>query len=374
MLLRHALILGGSIVLSASLPAFGAQPLTLVYSFKGKDDGEQPHIPLVAGNGLLYGATSIRGTDNEGTIFSFDPATDVETPIATGAAIGGELGSAMLFYAGTLYGVVTTKHAKNGEIFSLDPSTGAVTVLYTFKGGADGQNPQGPLIVQGGVLYGVTLQGGAGGDGTVFGFNLTGNVKTTLYSFTGQADGTYPVGPVAYSKGTLYGATEGSGSGNPSIFAVDAISGAETTLYTFAPIAGTAQAIRNGVIIDGTTLYGTTYQSGDGMDQLGSVYSFDVASGTETDLHFFQNQPDGERPEGPLALAGHDVYGATFNGGKTFGGVIFKVTVPKGKYKILADPKGEVEPTPVTPLNGVLYGAQIGGGMHKDGAIFALPK
>jgi uncharacterized repeat protein (TIGR03803 family) len=43
-----------------------------------------------------------------------------------------------------------------GTVFSLDPETGAETVLYTFAGGTDGYYPGANLLDVNGVLYGTT--------------------------------------------------------------------------------------------------------------------------------------------------------------------------------------------------------------------------
>ena len=47
-------------------------------------------------------------------------------------------------------------------------TSGAENVLYRFKGGKDGANPQADLTNVNGTLYGTTVAGGASGKGTVF--------------------------------------------------------------------------------------------------------------------------------------------------------------------------------------------------------------
>jgi len=41
-------------------------------------------------------------------------------------------------------------------------------VVYSFKGGSDGANPQAGLINVNGTIYGTTMNGGTSGMGTVF--------------------------------------------------------------------------------------------------------------------------------------------------------------------------------------------------------------
>ncbi|HEV3277427.1 MAG TPA: choice-of-anchor tandem repeat GloVer-containing protein [Terriglobia bacterium] len=85
--------------------------------------------------------------------------------------------------------------------------------IYVFTGGSAGQYPFGPLIADSaGNLYGTTLNGGAYGYGTVYELPTTGG-EIVLHSFTGGADGGYPLGGVLRdAKGDLYGTTQYGGN------------------------------------------------------------------------------------------------------------------------------------------------------------------
>ena len=75
---------------------------------------------------------------------------------------------------------------------ALSAQAQTLSVLYTFTGGADGGSPVGGLIRDAeGNLYGTTCCDGAHGAGTVFMLDTGGN-ETVLYSFTGGADGDQP--------------------------------------------------------------------------------------------------------------------------------------------------------------------------------------
>jgi len=81
------------------------------------------------------------------------------------------------------------------------------TVLYTFTNTAQGWQPEAaPILDSSGNLYGTTLFGGtAGGFGTVFRLDTKGN-ESVLYSFSGTPDGEDPDGSlVADRSGNLYG-------------------------------------------------------------------------------------------------------------------------------------------------------------------------
>ncbi len=89
-----------------------------------------------------------------------------------------------------------------------------LTTLYTFTGGADGGAPKGTLV-QGkdGNFYGTTS-----GPGTVFKITPDGTL-TTLHTFT-SADGVGPFGTLALGNdGNFYGTATLSNPGAGTIFA-----------------------------------------------------------------------------------------------------------------------------------------------------------
>src|SRR5271166_876296 len=119
-------------------------------------------------------------------------------------------------------------------------------VLYTFTGGADGGNPVGGLIRDDkGNLYGTTCCGGTHGAGTVFVLDKAGK-ETVLYSFTGGQDGDQPYASlIRDARGNLYGTTFWGGSstecnggtGCGVVFKLDK-SGRETVLHAFTGTGG----------------------------------------------------------------------------------------------------------------------------------------
>ncbi len=171
-------------------PAKGSQ-FTL-YQFCGQKncaDGARPVGALIAWNGLLYGVTefggsgSCSGLPGCGTAFSVDPATRTETVLHAfedDGTDGLQPLSGLIELNGLLYGTTATGGANgNGTVYSIDPATGAETIVYSFcgkKGCADGTYPQASLVKVNGALYGTTVYGGTGscfnasydGCGTVF--------------------------------------------------------------------------------------------------------------------------------------------------------------------------------------------------------------
>jgi len=103
-------------------------------------------------------------------------------------------------------------------VYSLTPPAspgGAWTesVLYSFTGTPDGAGPTGLTLGKGGVLYGITVVGGASGNGTVFSLTPPASpggawTESLLYTFTGTSgDGAAPMGLTAGEGGVLYGTT-----------------------------------------------------------------------------------------------------------------------------------------------------------------------
>ena len=118
-------------------------------------------------------------------------------------------------------------------------------MLYVFKGGDDGKLPLGALTMVGGVLYGATPQGGARDFGTVFALappTSSGGswTKSLVYSFKGGGDGANPDGSLINVGGTLYGTTHNGGAdhvGTVFALAPPTIAGGswtETLVYSFA--------------------------------------------------------------------------------------------------------------------------------------------
>lgn len=103
-----------------------------------------------------------------------------------------------------------------GTVFSVNPKTGAQTVVYSFLGRTDGKDPNANLIDVNGTLYGTTYNGGGHnsclfGCGTVFSVNPGTGAETVIHSFGRNTDGTKPGAGLIDVKGTLYGTTPSGG-------------------------------------------------------------------------------------------------------------------------------------------------------------------
>jgi uncharacterized repeat protein (TIGR03803 family) len=173
---------------------------------------------------------------------------------------------------------------------------GQAKVLYSFTGGADGSNPLGGVVGDSaGNLYGTTYYGGlypgTAGMGVVYKLDPTGHL-TVLHTFSGIGDGAGPAaGLVRDPAANLYGTTYAGGQGSGTVFEIDA-AGNESVLYQFGSLD--AQNPLAGLTLDSSgNLYGTTFAGG--ANGAGTVFEL-AASGQESVLYSFGAGPNGHTP------------------------------------------------------------------------------
>jgi uncharacterized repeat protein (TIGR03803 family) len=159
---------------------------TVLYSFKGEDDGSLPNSALVMDKtGSLYSTTVAGGSRGIGNVFQLSPDENgwTLTNLYSFTDPSGAYpeGGVIFDAAGNLYGTTDQGGAYNspacggsgcGTVFKLTPGAdGSWTenVVHSFGNGSDGSNPYAGLIMDpSGRLYGVTTTGGNRGFGTVF--------------------------------------------------------------------------------------------------------------------------------------------------------------------------------------------------------------
>lgn len=237
----------------------------------------------------------IYGLEQNGIIYKFDPDTHVYTLLnqTTG---GSYVGGLMQASNGKLYGPSSNGGVNNlGSIFSYDLATQTYSVLYSFDG-THGSYPYYENLVQAtdGKLYGTTYQGGANGFGVIFSYDISTNVYTDLYDFI-DGLGKYPyAGLIQASNGKLYGTTYQGGANNQGvIFSYDIAAAQYSAVHSFDGING-ANPQRGLTQASSGILFGTTY--GGGVNNVGTAYSFDIASSTFTKIADF-NSTTGSGPE-----------------------------------------------------------------------------
>jgi uncharacterized repeat protein (TIGR03803 family) len=229
-------------------------------------------------------------------------------------------------------------------------------------------------------LYGTTVSGGKYGGGTVFTVTTSGREKV-IHSFGQGSDGSSPEGGLVARKGLLYGTTRSGGgpskSGYGTIFDLNA-AGTEKVLVAFTCING-AHPAATMILVTGT-LYGTSYQGGNGAGSGcttggdGVAFSLSDAQ-TELTLYPFGAAPDGNNPDAALLSFKQQLYGTTAHAGAFGGGIIFSLTLA-GKETVIhsfgygAD--GNTPQSGLVRLDGTFYGTTTAGGKYGGGTVYAL--
>lgn len=354
--------------LALSAPLQAANGITVLHSFD-YDDGQYPEGRLVQGpDGAFYGTTYAGGLHHQGEVFRVDAAGDFSILHSFDGEDGQSLDSGLVlmddgnFYGSTPQTVYCRRSicsGYGGTVFRI-AADGTFATLHTFKNAAGGWQV-GPLTAgPGGLLFGLTVQGGPVGEGTAFAiatdgthlplasfnvangalpygaltlgsdgnfygttsiggangkgtvFRMTpGGAITTLYSFTGGSDGATPYGSLLQgSDGRLYGGASGGGNGSGTVFAITT-TGALSVLYSFNGGDGTAPV---DTLVEGDDgyLYGV---GGGGYQGYGTLYRLKKDGRQFMNLHLFTTQ-DGTHP-GSAPIFGSDgrLYGTTIQYG-----------------------------------------------------------
>jgi len=199
---------------------------------------------------------------------------------------------------------------------------GTLTTIYTFTGGTDGGNVYGALTYINGELYGTTPYKGSSGNGNVFKVNAATGKFEVVHAFQGGTDGAAPGSGVIYQDGLLYGTTvAGGGSGCTvsypvgcgTIFSINPKTKVESILYSFSQDPNGSKSGAGALVYLGGLVYGTTSAEGENND--GSVFSFNLATGSFATLYSFAGGANGANPNGQLLYANSCFYGTTVNGG-----------------------------------------------------------
>jgi uncharacterized repeat protein (TIGR03803 family) len=365
-------------VLAGRLESASGATLKTLYSFLNGADGGQPLAALVQGSDSnFYGTTYSGGLVNTGTVFKINTAGSLTTLHSfTGGLDGGKPQAALVqgidgnFYGTTSAGGLLSSNA--GTVFAIN-SLGTLTTLYRFSGGADGGQPRGALVQGTDTnFYGTAYAGGTNGLGVVFKMTPAGTL-TTLWQFNGITDGSKPLaGLVQGPNNNFFGTTfAGGASGLGTVFAITP-SGALTTLYSFTGGFDGANPAGGLVLGNNSRFYGTATGGGNGT---GAVFQIGMSGGL-TPIYNFMGGGDGGFPEAGLILGSDgNFYGTTAAEGAGGGGTVFKIT-PGGALTVLHSFRGLDGATSVASLvQGTVsnfYGTTLAGGTNNEGTVYTL--
>jgi T5SS/PEP-CTERM-associated repeat protein len=373
--------------------------LTTLVNFD-QSDGQNPNGGLIAdAAGDLFGMASSGGANGDGTVFEI-PYIDgsyASTPTTlvtfNGANGANPYAGLLVNAAGDLFGSTQNGGANgDGTVFEIiKTSTGYASTpstLVTFNG-ANGANPLGDLIADtAGDLIGMTFEGGANNDGTVFEIAQTGtgytSTPTALATFNGTNGANPEGGLIADAAGDLFGTTaEGGTNGDGTVFELvnNGTSYTLTTLVSFNATDGETPIV--GLIADaagdlfGATAAGGTYGDGTVFEIVKTASSY--ASAPTVLVNF--NGTDGQRPDSGLLLdAAGDLFGTTVLGGANGDGMVFEIVKTGTSYAstptTLINFNGGNGATPEADLisnaTGTLFGATDEALTSGYGTVFEL--
>jgi uncharacterized repeat protein (TIGR03803 family) len=336
---------------------------TVLYTFKGDGDGAYPIAGLIrdaAGN--LYGNTEGNGAIGAlSTVFKLDTHGNETVLHDFNGPEGCCQDSPLALDAkGNIYGTSPYSGDYNcdviiglgcGSIYQLTPA-GKIKDIHIFTG-TDGIKPEGGVVLDDqGNVYGTTLLGGnlecfspaggiqeAQGCGTVFKLDRSGAL-TVLHTFTGQADGSSPLGLIRDPGGNLYGIASYGGDlacyppdGCGTIFEVDA-NGNFSVLATVTPTLTPEPLFASHLFRDPRgNLYGAAQIGGANF----SGFIFKIGpSATLTNIFSFPStaqEQDGNNPQSITMDSTGSFYGSMLTDGDQNNdcgfqgcGTVFKVT------------------------------------------------
>lgn len=256
------------------------------------------------------------------------------------------------------------------------------TVLHHFQGGADGAQPFGGLTADAqNILYGITTHAGTYGLGTVFRMNSDGSDYRVLQSIYGTWEG-FPAGRlVTDGSGYLYGLTYHGGPYSAgTVFKLKTDGSNFSYLHEFNNSDG--RLIFGGLVMDASGyLYGATFYGG--LSEAGTVFRLKTDGSDFRVLHNFNNCFDGKSPVSNLALYQGYLYGTTHWGGVACAGLgdsgsgtVFKMTTDGSDFRVLYRFKGSEGSRPFGYLAmdaaNILYGTTYYGGSSGLGTVFKL--
>jgi uncharacterized repeat protein (TIGR03803 family) len=328
---------------------------TDLYDFAGGTNGGFPVAGLARdASGNLYGTTQGEGGNNLSVVFKLTPdgkETSVPAPI-------GSLDAPVIVDAqGKIYGMIPYGGTPNcgwefhglgcGALFMMTPN-GKSAIVHNFTG-TDGMFPQSGLVRDSkGNFYGAAVFGGvrscravgngldnSPGCGTIFKMDVHGKFSV-LHTFTGQSDGSGPLGVIIDSEDNLYGIATGGGNldGNPlgygTIFKIDTRTNTFSVLFTRTPTVTGSGAYFAALLARDSK--GNLYGADEFGGAFGTGYLFRVdTAGNYSDLFDFQEETDGFnedgfRPNGIVLGSAGDVYGSMTMGGFSGFGTVFHIT------------------------------------------------
>lgn len=385
-------LIGGNVQANQSSNGFlfstdsTGQNFQVKYDFPVTVYGALPaNLEMIPYNGKLYGTTSRGGTNDYGTIFEYDPTTNIYTkkfdfgPSIT--ATGGTPKGSLLLYNNKFYGLAA-EYGVNGTgcLFEWDPATNVYTKKFDFTGvggSLPGTNPQNSLRLLNGKMYGTTQQGGGSNLGVVFEWDPATNAYNKLYELTGPNGWGFYNNVTAYNNKLYCMSHQGGTSGYGALYVIDPSMpyGSNTTIIKQFDAASGGTANNNEMIVYNNKLYGCLYNGG--SNSAGVLFELNPSGNVYTKLVDFNYTVTGQNPLGKLVLNGTKFLGICSVGGVNGTGTVFEwdpanpsVAVKKADFGInnFDDPINSG--STLAYANSKFYGVCYNGGFVHQGTLF----
>jgi uncharacterized repeat protein (TIGR03803 family) len=362
------------------------QNLQVQHDFPVTTFGANPaNVEMAAYNGKLYGTTYRGGANDYGTIFEYDPVTNIYTKkfdfgpnvSATG---GGPKGS-LLLYNNKFYGLCADYGVNSaGVIFEWDPATNIYTKKYDLTG-PGGSSPQNSLRLLNNKMYGTTASGGASNIGVIFEWDPATNVYTKLVDMNGSGAGSngwsFYNNVTAYNNKLYCMPQQGGANNYGTLLLIDPLLpyGSNTTIIKQLDGTSGGAANNNEMIVYNNKLYGCL--NGGGANSQGTLFELDPAGNVFTKLVDFDFTVTGGGPLGKLVQNGSKFIAMCSSGGASGTGTIYEwdpatpTSVVK-KYNFLPNNfDNTVNPGSTLALfNSKFYAVSYNGGYVNQGNLF----
>jgi uncharacterized repeat protein (TIGR03803 family) len=266
----------------------------------------------------------------------------------------------------------------HGMRVDIEPGQGGLLPPYRFMFSEDGTgfNPGGKfLLASNGLLYGLTSSKGQFDGGSLF-YASPFNGPNQTISFDGISKGKSPKGSLIQGpEGLLFGMTEFGGTNNLGVIFSFNIATAEfKKIHDFRGTATGANPTGSLILASDGKLYGMTRAGGTSGN--GVIFQIDIHGNSFTKLVDL-NSTTGTDPRGSLIQHPNgNLYGMTSAGGNDGFGTIFSLTTG-GVFNKLVDFNGSNGKSPVgdlviAPTGQAMYGVTYSGGASDKGVMFKL--
>lgn len=361
------------------------QNFQVQYNFPVAVSGANPaNLELVPYNGKWYGTAYRGGTGNLGVLFEYDPATNIYTKKFDFGSnfnlYGANPAGSLLLYNNKFYGLTSGSGATGyGTLFEWDPATNIFTKKHDFAP-ATGNSPQNSLRLMNGKMYGTTLFGGPNGFGVVFEWNPANNTYTDLFDLTGPGAGNgynFISNVTPYNNKIYCGSYQGAANGAGALYVIDPSlpNGSNATIIKVFDGSSGSSINNNEMIVYNNNLYGTLYQGG--PLSYGTLFKVDPATNTFTKLVDFNYTTTGGNPLGRLVPNGSKFIGMCTQGGVNGKGTIYEwdpasPTVLTKKYDFgVSNNDNPISPgSTFSIINSKFYATTYGGGFNDQGTLF----